>query len=232
MKKVSLLLSLMFCLFTGAWAGGAAWSASPGVSHVAGIQALQAQGDEVTNLAELSNNKVYALRSPRGYLYYRSDKAKLSGSGKFSDAPAASLESQDQLFQLFQLDNSLYLYSVGAGKSVAADGTFSDDPAIALTVTSTGNANYPWMLKYGTNIFNMQGPGGADPGLVINSWSTLDDGNQFKIIEAVVPDEFTSAADKLAGMLYDNYVSAIREASRYARCSRCPCSHPRLEAGL
>ena len=216
MKKVSLLLSLMFCLFTGAWAGGAAWSASPGVSHVAGIQALQAQGDEVTNLAELSNNKVYALRSPRGYLYYRSDKAKLSGSGKFSDAPAASLESQDQLFQLFQLDNSLYLYSVGAGKFVAADGTFSDDPAIALTVTSTGNANYPWMLKYGTNIFNMQGPGGADPGLVINSWSTLDDGNQFKIIEAVVPDEFTSAADKLAGMLYDNYVSAIREASRYA----------------
>ncbi len=219
MKKLTLLLSLMFCLFTGAWAGGTAWSASPGVTHVAGVQGVQsllAQGDEVNNLAELSNDKVYVLRSPRGYLYYRSDKQKLSGSSKFNDAPAASLESQDQLFMLYTWNRNLYLFSVGAGKFVAADGTYSESPTIALTIKETGNANYPWMLKYGNNVFNMQGPAGVDPGLVINSWSTLDDGNQFKIIEAVTPDEFVSAEDMLASALYDSYVAAIKEATTYA----------------
>ncbi|MCI7378637.1 MAG: glycoside hydrolase family 95 protein [Bacteroidales bacterium] len=157
---------------------------------------------DVFDLSKLSNGAVYNIKSARGYLYYNSSKTKLSGSAKFADAPAASRSTVDQQFVI--LSNALgqrYLYSLGAGKYVKSDGTYEDTPTSPLTFTATGDATYPWQIKIGSNVINMQKSNGADPGVIYNTYSTLDEGNKLRIVQALLPDNFSTHNAKLTAGL-------------------------------
>lgn len=129
MKRLTLFLFALFtCLMTGGWLS--AWAQSP-----------------VTDLNQLSNSKVYNIKSVRGFLLYSTNYtgnlAGSAGSG-VEDAGDASATAKAQQFAIFTVSGKRYLYSVGAQKFVSSNGNYSDDATDALTFTGTGNANYAW----------------------------------------------------------------------------------------
>ena len=198
MKKISLFLSLMFCMVIQAWAGSAVTTtpdrqtAAP-LTAIKGIKSVDfTPGTLVTDVASISEGYAYVIRSARGFLLYSADFpnhiAGSAGSG-VSDEGTAAYDVAAQQFQFKTNGTNTYLYSVGAGKYVKSDGSYEDTPSSPVTFVATGNANYPFQIKVGSSYINTQASSGYDHGCAVDSWSTLDDGNRLAIIEAVVLDE-------------------------------------------
>ena len=112
MKRLTLFLFALFtCLMTGGWLS--AWAQSP-----------------VTDLNQLSNSKVYNIKSVRGFLLYSTNyTGKMAGSAGsgVKDAGEASATAKAQQFAIFTVSGKRYLYSVGAKKFVSSNGNYSDD---------------------------------------------------------------------------------------------------------
>lgn len=138
----------------------------------------------VSDLSQLSNDAKYFIESQRCFLLYDavigqelgSSNAKLLNSNK----PSKDVTNNNQLFQIRNEGGKRYLYSVGAGKYVTSNGSFSNTASGELTF-STGSASYPWLLCIGGNGLNSQDPNQMDAGIVVNNWTTKDPGNCFKI---------------------------------------------------
>ena len=200
MKKFTLFLSLMCCFCLYAWAGEASLKAvpaggAPTVESVNRVQAVSADftpGTVVTDAASISEGMGYVIRSVRGFVLYSADYpnhiAGSAGSG-VTDEGTAAYDVAAQQFQFKTDGTNTYLYSVGADKYVKSDGSYEDTPSSPVTFVATGNADYPFQIKIGSNYINMQASSGANHGCLVDSWSTLDDGNRLAIIEAVVLDE-------------------------------------------
>ena len=200
MKRLTLFLFALFtCLMTGGWLS--AWAQSP-----------------VTDLNQLSNSKVYNIKSVRGFLLYSTNYtgnlAGSAGSG-VKDAGEASATAKAQQFAIFTVSGKRYLYSVGAKKFVSSNGNYSDDATDALTFTGTGNTNYAWAIKVGANTINMQERGGYAEGVVVNSWSSLDNGNRLAIYEATLASDtdLDTPLVKLLKKTYDSYVAQLKAAA-------------------
>lgn len=105
MKRFSLFLFALFALLMG----------------VPPQAAFAKAGDVVTNLSNLSNSKVYNIKSVRGYLLYSTNyTGKLAGSAGsgVKDAGTASATAAAQKFAIYTVGSKHYLYSVGAKKFV------------------------------------------------------------------------------------------------------------------
>lgn len=198
MKKISLFLSLMFCIVVQAWAGSGVTTAparqtAATFTAVEGIRATSfTPGTVVTDAASISEGYAYVIRSTRGFLLYSADFsnhiAGSAGSG-VTDEGTAAYDVAAQQFQFKTDGTNTYLFSVGAGKYVKSDGSYEDTPSSPVTFVATGNANYPFQIKVGSSYINMQASSGYDHGCAVDSWSTPDDGNRLAIIEAVVLNE-------------------------------------------
>ena len=150
--------------------------------------AFAAQAQTVTDLSQLSNDKVYTLRSARAFLLY-SDKVpgEICGStGKLVGSVTKDNADPAQLFRIEKNGSNYYLYSVGAEKYVGSNGAFTATASSPLGFTNVGG-NYPWKLTIGGNGMNSQEPGQMDAGIVVNSWTTTDPGNCYIIEEGVAP---------------------------------------------
>ena len=143
----------------------------------------------VTDLSQLSNDKVYTLESERCYLMYNTTANATgisSSNSKLLDTNTRPAKNKDDVNQQFKIENingSYYLYSVGAGKYVTDNGSFADTPQQALSISTSNNPNYIWFLKIGNNGLNSQGAGQTDAGIVVNNWVTQDEGNRYKILD-------------------------------------------------
>ena len=163
MRKISLLLATLFCTL------------------------FAAQAQTVTDLSQLENDFTYTLRSERAFLLYSdavpgklcASTGNAVGSVKFDNT------DPKQQFRIEKNSGKYYLYSVGAEKYVAADGSYSATPTAALTIENVGG-EYAWKLIIGSNGMNSQTQGQTAEGILINSWTTTDAGNRYKIEEAVV----------------------------------------------
>ena len=218
MKKFSLFLSLMFCMVVQAWAGGdvakttARQQAVP-LTAVTGARATSfTPGTLVTDASTISEGYAYVIRSARGYVLYSADYpeniAGSAGSG-VSDEGSAAYDVTAQQFQFKTNGSSVYLFSIGAGKYVNSTGGYEDTPSSPVTFVATGNADYPLQIKVGNNTLNMQGSGGYAQGCVIDSWSSLDDGNRLAIIEAAVLDDLEAYRSQ-----YNALVKQIKDAKK------------------
>ena len=138
----------------------------------------------VTDLAQLSNEKVYTLQSARAFLFYHPNFNKICSSTG-TDVGSVTYNNTDpnQLFRIEKKNDNYYLYSIGAQKYVAKDGTYVATATDALTFSdvSATRANYPWQLALGGNGMNSQAGGQTAEGIVLNNWTTTDDGNCYKI---------------------------------------------------
>ena len=131
----------------------------------------------LTNQVQLSNDKVYTLRSQRAQLYYNAED-KISSSNSI----AYDRNDPKQQFKIEKLDNGSYcLFSVGAQKYLKGDGTYTTDiteaAVLEMNDVSATYTDYPWKPKLGSNYFNSQTGGG----LLINDYSATDTGNSYKI---------------------------------------------------
>ena len=161
------------------------------VSFLCSAFATQAQ--TVTDLSQLSNDKVYTLRSARAFLLYSDNvPGEICGStGKLVGTVTRDNADPAQLFRIEKNGSNYYLYSVGAEKYVGSNGAFTATASSPLGITNVGG-NYPWKLTIGGNGMNSQEPGQMDAGIVVNSWTTTDPGNCYLIEEGVAPvSEFT-----------------------------------------
>ena len=150
--------------------------------------AVSAQAAAVTDLSQLSNDKLYTIRSERAFLLYSSSVSTLASSnGKAVGTVTRNPQDPNQQFKIEESSGKYYLYSVGAGKYVSNNG-FLEIQALALSITKSGNSAYPWKLGLGIFYLNSQDPNQTDAGLVIDSWSTTDAGNSY-IIEEVTDEE-------------------------------------------
>ena len=163
MKKIYLMLISILCVVFGA------------------------QAAAVTDLSQLSNDKLYTIRSERAFLLYSASVTKLASSnGKAVGTVARNPQDPNQQFKIENKGGTYYLYSVGAQKYVIATG-YNANPYMALTITNSGNSTYPWKLGLGTLYLNSQEANQTNEGLVIDSWSKTDAGNSY-IIEEVTDD--------------------------------------------
>ena len=152
--------------------------------------AMQAQS--VTDLSELSNDKVYTVRSARAFLLY-SDSASVANTlctsnGKKVGSVTYSLTDQNQQFRIEKQGDNYYLYSVGAGKYVSSNGNYEETAATVLKIENVGGT-YPWKLVLGSNGMNSQDKGQTDSGIIVSSYTTTDAGNCYQIIEATEETE-------------------------------------------
>ena len=139
--------------------------------------AFAAQAQTVTDLSQLSNDKVYTLRSARCFLLY-SDKVpgEICGStGKLVGSVTRNNADPAQLFRIEKNGSNYYLYSVGAEKYVSSNGSFEAKASSVLSLTKV-SGSYPWKLTIGGNGMNSQEPGQMDAGITVNSWTTTDAG--------------------------------------------------------
>ena len=163
MRKISLLLVTLFCTL------------------------FAAQAQTVTDLSQLNNDATYTLRSERAILLYsEAVPGKLcSSTGKSVGSVSYNAEDPNQQFRIEKKGSDYYLYSVGAEKYVGADGSYTANASAVLKIENVGG-DYPWKLCLGGNGMNSQSGGQTNEGILVNSWTTTDPGNCYKIEVAVV----------------------------------------------
>ena len=148
-----------------------------------------AQAAKVTDLSQLSDDKLYTIRSERAFLLYANNT--LASSNGQSVSATRNPQDPNQQFQIKKSGSNYLLYSVGAGKYVMVNAkntvTWNATRGSNVAITSTGNAAYPWKIKVGNFYLNSQDAGQTATGLVIDDWSTTDAGNSY-IIEEVTDD--------------------------------------------
>ena len=150
--------------------------------------AFAAQAQTVTDLSQLSNDKVYTLRSARAFLLYSENAPGeiCSSTGKLVGSVTRNNADPAQLFRIEKNGSNYYLYSLGAEKYVSSNGSFTATASSVLSLTNVGG-NYPWKLTIGGNGMNSQISGQMDAGITVNSWTTTDEGNCYIIEEGVAP---------------------------------------------
>ena len=145
-----------------------------------------AQAQTVTDLSQLSNDKVYTLKSARAFLLY-SDKLPgqiCSSNGNSVGSVEYSTTDENLQFRIEKEGENYFLFSEGAQKYVGTDGAFVDKASVALKITNEGG-DYPWKLVLGGQGMNSQTSGQTASGILVNSWTSTDEGNCYQISEAV-----------------------------------------------
>ena len=166
---------------------------------------LKAQS--VTDLSQLSNDKVYTVRSARAFLLY-SDKVPgkiCSSNGNSVGSVTYSLEDTNLQFRIEKNGENYYLYSEGAGMYVGADGSYEAKATTPLKIEKV-DGDYPWKLQLGSQGMNSQEKGQTAEGIMVNGWTTTDPGNCYQFAEAVAKAKvysITVLGDNSGGLTYD-----------------------------
>ncbi|MBQ5838879.1 MAG: hypothetical protein IIW42_02450, partial [Bacteroidaceae bacterium] len=153
--------------------------------------AVSTWADKVTELSQLSNDKVYTIRSERAFLLF-SDKVPnqlCSSTGKSIGSVSYSLNDPNLQFNIQKNGDNYYLFSVGAQKYVGTGGTYTANASAAFKLEKVNNANYPWKLRIGDQVMNSQSPNQHNAGILIDNWTTTDAGNCYYIEEAIPEDK-------------------------------------------
>ncbi len=167
---------------------------------------LTAQAQLVTDLSQLSNDKVYTVRSARAFLLYDATMNKIcSSNGKAVGSVDYSLEDPNLQFRIEKNGESYYLYSEGAGMYVGAGGSYEAKATTPLKIENVGG-NYPWKLGLGSQYMNSQDKNQTNEGIIIDGWSATDPGNCYQFAEAVAKAKvysITVLGDADGGVTYD-----------------------------
>ena len=149
---------------------------------------LTAQDVYVTDLNNLSNDKVYFLESARCFLMNSANVnglATSNGTSPSAEEKVKDWENENQQFKIEKDGDNYYLFSVSAGKYVTNNGSWSDTKTNALTFENVGG-NYPWKLCIDGNGMNSQDPNQTSSGIMVNSWTSTDAGNCYRILDIEV----------------------------------------------
>lgn len=162
------------------------------------IRALQVSLTPIANsTASLptTNDKAYVIYNARAVWNFVDDATSMNAVALGN----IDLDNEEQQIALIYHNENYYLYSVNAGKYLTASNTLTSvvTDNEQISITSTGNATYPWFFKF-KNVADKNINIDGNPTVRINSTSALDDGNQNSIVEVADFD----ATEALA--MFDN----------------------------
>ena len=167
---------------------------------------------EVKSLQDISNQKTYTLVAKRGFLGVKDGKAIFGYSG----TPRPNVT--DDHFAILKYEEKYYLFNVGKKQflntelvSTSAGNTMAlkDTPDYDFTLNDTKDAEYPWCFRVpGKNSWLMNMNGSKQ--LLVDGWSTLDDGNKYKITEVGTLDDAT--LQEALSKLKVDYAALINKA--------------------
>ena len=124
--------------------------------------------------AGLNNNSVYTLTTQRGTLHYNLTDENYNATSEEYDA-------EDGQWAIITSDKgNKYIYNIGAGSFISADAAVTAEPQDMIGVNESGNTSWPIYFTMDENYFNINGEGS----LVIDGWTYLDEGNQFRVLYA------------------------------------------------
>lgn len=190
------------------------------------LTAFADQGEPVTDLSLLSNNKCYTIApagTERGTWTYSAEYPDYLVSTLKTSEEVNTSNSNQQFAFLKSSSGKYYIYSVGGGKflyyannnlvGLSASVTSVAYEANVIPSTHDNATNYPWVaaLNGGTQQMNLCNPNGVaagQPGVVFYNFSN-DPGNAISITEAGTfdPTEALKAID-----VYEN--SAIKQQAQ------------------
>lgn len=132
-----------------------------------------------TSISQISNSKAYTVRCARGTLGIQ--------DGRLVATCREDITLEAQKFVLYKYGSNFYLYNLENKMFVALDNNTSEGDRYAqlsaipakVVLNSTGNSDYPFIIRFGDLWLNVYE--GYEPGLVINSYTNIDDGNQFRL---------------------------------------------------
>ncbi|MDD5781135.1 MAG: hypothetical protein PUD40_08825 [Bacteroidales bacterium] len=134
-----------------------------------------AMAQSVTDLANLSNDKAYTLRTSRSDLVAKSDGSRIATTNDIGGTFDAS-NTQYQFALLKNTAGSYFLYSISANKFVNKTGNLVNYAEPILF--KNGNPTGTFVIYFDASHYvNM----GGSKQLSIDSWSTADEGNSFTI---------------------------------------------------
>lgn len=134
---------------------------------------LQAQ---VTDLSQLKENFAYAFSTPRSALYADGTVLKTATEVKVAVNPADP--KQQFALKATEVEGEYYLYSIAESKYVNDDKSLTAEPGRPIQLLKWEDGS--WKLQFDdTHIFNI----GGDKQMLIDGWSSADDGNRFTIAE-------------------------------------------------
>jgi hypothetical protein len=154
----------------------------------------------VTSLTDLSNSKAYTLTTPRGALGVGDNVLKSTRVGVAAGN-----------FSVVSYEDNLYLYSLDDDAFIVAGGAESQDPTAALTLTQMtyGGSNNRFLGLLGGNGINVND---SDNGVVVNSWTTADDGNVYTVraVDDLTSEKVTEIFQKLEDYFHPTYTVTYR----------------------
>ena len=175
-------------------------SGNPTAGYVMGVPDYRWQFSVITDPAQISLNKLYTIRTSRGYLTLNNAQDQLVSSHKNYGStvnPDAATDEASRQFAIMRLDGYYFIYSPKLNKFARYDCEsmkFYADRGTALAFTSDGIDNpdgsslrlrIPYMGCNGESssvrpqFVNNNGGGG----IVLNSYKTPDEGNTFTVEE-------------------------------------------------
>ena len=132
-----------------------------------------------TSISQISNSKAYTVRCARGTLGIQ--------DGRLVATSREDITLEAQQFVLYKYGSNFYLYNLENKMFVVLDNNTSEGYRYAqlsaipakVVLNSTGNSDYPFIIRFGDLWLNVYE--GYEPGLVINSYTNIDEGNQFRL---------------------------------------------------
>lgn len=135
----------------------------------------------VTDISQLSNDKKYTVwTSVRGGWAVDAEGTQFKSSNDVGLGTTLNNPMNKQLqFQFINKDNSYYLYSVYAEKYVKMDRTLDEVNGDPIELLSQGDGTF--VVRFDdTHYINL----GGSKQMIVDDWSTADDGNKVTIAEA------------------------------------------------
>ncbi len=180
----------------------------------------------VTDLANLSNGKVYTLTGERGTLLTFDGATMLYGTFA-GDKAGVAYDANDPYQQFAILKSALgdyYLYNVGTKKFIKQSGntnplSVSPDHKLVISPADNPTGNYQWLLKVNGNMINFS-KGHNTAGMCAN-YNTEDPGNRFCITEVGTLD----AAAQAEAELWIQPTVSTAEAPKYYAVKNIRCGN-------
>lgn len=140
--------------------------------------------DALTTIGQIRNDQAYTISCERGVLGIQ--------NGKLVATSRDDITLEANQFVLYKYNEIYYLYNLENESFVGLDDNETEgDRYASLTATSVKanislgygyGGDYPFTIKFNDLWLNVYE--GYTPGLVINNYDALDEGNQFKLVPA------------------------------------------------
>jgi len=129
-------------------------------------------------------SKAYTIGCARAY-FMAGDNGMVSTANPTATTVDATSAAQQFAFVTDPYDETVtYLYSVSQGKFLTNSNTWSTSGPSRIYVFTTGNTTYPYALSFSSDYTSKNLMLGGSSQFLLDSWSTLDAGDQLVIEEA------------------------------------------------